>query len=462
MKPYSIKRRLTVLLIGLTLLTWAISVAVTTFHASRRIVDQLDLHLRHYADIGQHSVAAVLEDPHIRAYFQSRSISVPSGKALTRITSFVESADSVAINLWFDKSQVLVGQAAPRFPRPDAEGIVNRYLEEGSRWRIIYRHYPEYQVWQAVGVDLRLAQQGGWTAFWRGVVPMLVVLPITLVLLFFGIRQGLKPLDRLAGQISTRQPQTLEPFEVAEVPQELQPVVVALNGLLQRLERALASEHRFTANAAHELQTPLAAIQVAVQGCQRQLVDTGGCSEVRQMLDKISVRISSATETVKQLLLLARLDPDQEFDRESVELEVLIADAMAEVGSLAMERDISVRFNDAARTAMRGQGDWLGILLRNLFTNAFKYAPAGSEVEVRVQSRDEHTMLTIVNDGDVIPDHEFQRLADRFYHPSTGAPHGVGLGLSIVERIVELHKASMHLGPADAERGFKVEIRFPV
>lgn len=458
----SIKRRLTILLAGLSLLTWLVLMAMTTWHASQRMVEQMDLHLRHYADIGQHTIAAVLEDPYIRKYYESRSVARRSGPTELRITSFVESGNGVAINLWFETSQILMGEAAPQFPRPEGEGIVNRYLDDGSHWRIIYRYLPSYNVWQAVGVDLQVARQGAWTTFLRGIIPLLVVLPVTLVFLLFGIRQGLKPLDSLAEQIKARRPHTLEPLSETGVPQELKPVVVALNGLLGRLERALASEHRFTANAAHELQTPLAAIQVAVQGCQRRLTETEGCDEVRQMLDRISKRIGGATTTVKQLLLLARLDPEQEFERTPLKLEELIAEAMAEVGSLAMEREILVRFDDSARTGIVAHAEWLGILLRNLFTNAFKYAPAGSEVEVRVQSQMERIVLTIANDCEPIPDHEFQRLADRFYHPSTGAPHGVGLGLSIVQRIVELHNASMHLDPVDAERGFRVEIRFPV
>lgn len=468
----SLKRRLIVILLGLTLLTWAVSVLLTTYYAGEVMVRQIDQHLTHYSEMAQHTMDAVLSDPVIQNHFRARSTTVSSDTELTRVTSFHDMQGGSAVNLWFGQSQVLVGENAPQFPAPLDEGFVTWQMEEGSLWRVLYNYSPELKVWRATGIDLQTAREGGVATFRLALLPLLFILPITLVVLYYGIRRGLQPLNNLAEQIAARNLQALEPFEITDVPSELKPVVISLNGLLERLERALTSEQRFTSNAAHELQTPLAAIQAAVQSCQHQLVGVSDCGGVQVMLGRILTRVSGATDMVRQLLTLARLDPDQEFERESVEMGALIADTMAELGNLAMERQIIVRFNDQSQAVVQGNAEWLKILLRNVFTNAFKYSPTASEVEVVIESCGGYVRLAVSNDCEPIPSHEFQRLTERFYHPSAGGDHGAGLGLSIVQRIAELHRAELFIGPRNAtasrqhstsqqdNRGFTVEVHF--
>lgn len=461
---FSLRRRLTVILIGLTLITWLVSVLATAIHAGYLMRKQLDRHIVLYAGIAQHSMAAVLEEPQVREVFQARSKIIDQQSTRMRVRQFGggDAEPGNGINLWFGDSQVLIGESAPVFPPPIKEGMVNRELADGSTWRILYRHFPRFNVWQAVGVDLESARLGGIAIFWRGVLPLLVILPVTMIILFYGIRRGLRPLNALARQISERQLHALEPLDTSTVPEEIKPVVTSLNQLLERLQRAHASEHRFTANAAHELQTPLAAIQAAVQSCQRRLSGIPESAGIDHTLERISDRISSATDTVRQLLTLARLDPDQEFERQPVELGALISDTMAEVGDIAMEAQLSVHFNQLTPAWIEGNSEWLRILLRNLFVNAFRYAPCGSEVDVRIDQQSGDCQLQISNDCEVIPAAEFERLTERFYHPTTSVEHGVGLGLSIAQRIAELHHAPLQISSWKHGRGFSVRVRLPL
>jgi signal transduction histidine kinase len=261
----------------------------------------------------------------------------------------------------------------------------------------------------------------------------------------------------LAEKIKARKPQVLEPIDTDDVPLEIRPVVLALNNLLESLRRALVSESRFTANAAHELQTPLAAIKAEVQRHQRQVRDNGNS----QMLARISTRVSRATNTVTQLLTLARLDPEQEFQREQVNLREIVIEAIAEEGGTAMDRGLDIRVPEGPDMRIEGHPDWLKILVRNLVANAFRHSPAHSVVEITLNRQPGCVRLRIGNDCESIPREQRRQLTDRFYRLPGNAADGVGLGLSIVARIVDLHGADLRLDQWRGDRGFLAQVDFP-
>jgi signal transduction histidine kinase len=461
MKRFSLRHRLTFILLGLTVVIWIASVLVAASYTRRWMAKQIDLHLERYADMVEHTIDAILADPATESYFRGRAIR-ETDQGILRVKSFGGRAGSEdsAINLWFGRSQILVGTHSPALPRLATEDVVTNTLPDGSQWRTLYRDSASADISLAVAINLSSAKQVAVATSTRVLFPALIILPATVGILLFGIGRGLRPLDELALQISARRPNVLEPFDLANAPTELVSVFVSLNDLLDRLRRALTSEHRFTSNAAHELQTPLAAIQAAVQTAHAQLEHRVECRDVQQLLQRVSVRVTEASGTVSQLLTLARLDPEQEFKGEPIDLTYLITEIMAEVGGIASARNLAVRFNHQGKVVLNGHVEWLKILLRNLCINAFKYATPSSEVDVLIESRAEHVVLALANDCEHIPEEDFHRLTERFYYPNS-ADHGVGLGLSIVERIVELQGAELHLGNWHYDRGFRVEIRFP-
>lgn len=457
----SLRRRLLVILIGLILAIWLVSVVITAVIAQQMIVRQIDRQLVQYMDMAQHTLLMVLRDPEVSKHFKRTFVPISSQPNLKRIEGFGSQGRGQATNLWFGDSQVLVGEQTPAFPRPTANGVVTTALRTGndrSRWRIMYRYDPQVDVWLGVGVDLDQIQSMGSATFWRVIMPLLVILPVTGAVLFWGVGRGLRPLNDLADKIAVRKPAALEAIDTIDVPQEMRPVVDSLNGLLDRLQRALTSERRFTANAAHELQTPLAAIKAEVQRCQRQTND----SNTRIMLERISARVVRAVDTVGQLLTLARLDTDEEFPRQQVELGSIVVEVMAEVGAVAVDRGIEVKLDNHSPLYIEGNAEWLKILLRNLLVNAFSHSPSPAEVDVRLLQDDGGPAVMIANDCEPIPEEELSRLTDRFYRPSGSGGNGVGLGLSIVQRIAQLHGATLRLGPWQQGRGFVAEIRFPL
>ncbi|WP_439133327.1 ATP-binding protein, partial [Pseudomaricurvus sp.] len=264
-------------------------------------------------------------------------------------------------------------------------------------------------------------------------------------------------LEHLATKISARKPSALDPIDQDGVPLEIQPVVSSLNELLDRLQQALISERRFTSNAAHELQTPLAAIKAEVQRSLRQTSD----SESRQMLERIEVRVARAADTVTQMLTLARLDPEQQFGRHTIDLNRIVIDLMAEEGHLAADRHLEIEIDEDPDVTIEGHQDWIKILIRNLLNNAFKYTTAGGTVHICLKRGAEAASFSVANECEVISESQRQRLTDRFYSLPGREAGGVGLGLSIVERIADLHGATLYLTSKEGERSFLAEVRFP-
>ena len=456
----SLHRRLVLILLGLNLVAWLVSLALTAVFAQQMIVQQIDRQLGHYMDMAQYTMGTVLSDPETEAYFRQNAQRVTADSGVTRVRGDRNQGREQATNMWFGRSQVLVGENAPAFPAPVGEGIVQRALEEESgtsTWRIPYRRDQRHDIWVAVGVNMAFAPSMGTTTLLRVILPLLVILPVTVFILLWGVGRGLRPLDALAAKIAARKPSALEPIDTRGVPREIGPVVASLNGLLDRLQLALTSEQRFTANAAHELQTPLAAIKAEVQRCQRKVTD----DESRYMLARIAARVTRAADTVTQLLTLARLDPEQEFLRESVLMNDLVIDLVAEEGHVAVDRQLEIQIDADVSVVVAGHREWLKILIRNLLNNAFKYALAPGVVQISLARTETGICLSIINESEAINEQQRARLVDRFYSLPGRKEGGVGLGLSIVSRVAKLHGAFLHLSPVRGHRGLRAEVIFP-
>lgn len=282
--------------------------------------------------------------------------------------------------------------------------------------------------------------------------PLLFGLPLLGGWIWFATRRGLAPLDEIAAQIGARAPERLDPVAPALAPREIRPLLDALNDLFARVERTLESERRFTADAAHELRTPLAALSAQAQVAQRARDGT----ERAQALAQIVAGSRRAGHLVDQLLTLARLDPAVPLPMETVRLDALAAEVCADHGAAALDKDIALELDAPREVVVAGNADLLRILLRNLLDNALRYTPPGGRIEVGIAPG----VLRVDDSGPGIPAAERANVLRRFYRLAGQEIAGSGLGLSIVARIAELHGAQLELADGCGAPGLSVRLRF--
>jgi len=456
---HSLKRRLIWILLGLTLSAWVASAVLTFVYASRVMQDQVDLQLEQYSDlvnyISQVFARTVDEGLPVReAWFREEF--AEAHQAPMVIEAPMHQSLSPALNIWMEDKLIAMLPDSPRFGQPGEEGFTFLEMGDGSHWRILTRFDQHTGLWMRVGIELGEARWSMLGILARALLPLLIVLPLTVLLLYFGVSRGLLPLKALAAQIARRNPGLLDPVQTEGVPVEVQGVVASLNRLLERLASALESEQRFTANAAHELMTPLAAIKTEVQLCQRQVKE----AESKAMLERIALRVDRASHTVEQLLTLARVDPEAPLPMGTLDLRALLVEVLADTAHLAAGRGLEIEFAEGGPVPVRGSEEVLAIMLRNLLVNAFRYARDESIVTVDLRGG-EGAYFTLCNDCEPLAADEFGRIAQRFYRVPGSVGLGAGLGLSIVSRIADQHGAAFNATSGETGEGFCARVSFP-
>jgi len=272
------------------------------------------------------------------------------------------------------------------------------------------------------------------------------------------IGRVLKPLRRTAAAIAAKTPDDLAQVATAGQPREVLPIVQALNGVLGRLDSALQAERRFTADAAHELRTPLAGLHMHVQLLQRQHPQP----ELAAPFQKLRQDIARVTALVDSLLTLARLDPlaRTQLVRQPVPLAPLLERLVAAHAPEAQWRGIGLSLRCALDTVAADPA-MLEIALRNLVDNALRYCPAGSRVEIEALPHEGGGRIAVRDDGPGVDDASRRRLSERFFRVLGQGQSGSGLGLSIVKRIADLHGIALGFGDGLDGRGLGVLLDFP-
>jgi two-component system sensor histidine kinase QseC len=271
---------------------------------------------------------------------------------------------------------------------------------------------------------------------------LLLLIPV----LYLALRRGLKPINAFTDEVATRAVDNLAPIKTI-VPTELTPLKNRLNSLFTQVEQTIAREQRFTADAAHELRTPLAATRLQVELAQSSIRP-----DIRdKALTRATSAVDRATHVVSQLLLLARLEHGTSIEHHPINLVELAQEALTEA-------DLPI---DDAHLKVEGQPKLIGqsllwaLVLRNLIDNAKRYG--GDEVDVFITIAKNH--LTVTDTGRGISDEQKARLGERFYRPAGQIASGAGLGWSIIQRIAQLHNTEVHLFDVKPQ-GFGVTFNF--
>ncbi|GHB28625.1 ATP-binding protein [Salinicola rhizosphaerae] len=328
------------------------------------------------------------------------------------------------------------------------------------QWRTFTLYDDRHQVWATAAQRDDVRDELTWQIAMRDLMPPVIgTLIIALVIPFF-IARGFSPLLRVSRQIAARKPSYLEPIDASQTPEEIGGMVKALNGVFARLAETLEKERRFTANAAHELRTPLAAIKVHAQNLLSEEIEP----EARQGARSIIHGVDRMTRVVEQLLTLSRLESGQAVTRQSVNLERLGRELQRDLQPVLMQRDITLTLEVADGLHLESYENGLYVLMRNLLDNAVRYTPQGGQVRLAISRASDHVLIDVADSGPGIATGDRERVFERFVRLAGQKTSGSGLGLAIVRELVERLGGTIELAdttlPADS--GLSVKVELPV
>lgn len=453
----SLQARLLVLLLLLIFGVW-VSAAVLTWVDTRHELDELlDAHLAQSAAllVAQQTDADAAERshrPHRRHTFGDDEH--PDAPTLHKY------ATRVAFQVFHDGKLTLHSGTAPDTPMsPQLRGFATVVLPGAGPWRVFGAQGKEGDVQVFVGEQLRSRRSILWAMMQSLLMPLLVALPVLALLGWLAVRRSLTPLRTLSQALAQRQPQSVAPLVITDTPSEMAPVVSSLNSLLARIGQMMLAERRFTADAAHELRTPIAAIRAQAQ------VALGAGSNVAerdQALRQTLAGCDRATHLVTQLLTLSRLEtaghPPQGVRVDVCQIAQRVAADLAP-GALARKQVLTL---DTSATGPISADEMLtGVLIRNLLDNALRYSPDGAQVSLRVHTSAGQVHLEVNDSGPGLPPADLARLGERFFRGLGSGQQGSGLGWSIVRRIAEVYRAQVLATPSSLG-GLCVTVSWPL
>lgn len=396
----------------------------------------------------------------------------PQLRAPTTVQGFLRSdeIDNVYFHLLDSGDKLLAGD--PELPTPSARrelrirdgGEVSFRDDEyrGQTLRIAYLYLSTPDA----PVDRRILVEVGETTEKRSqlankimasvILPQLVIIPLAVVLVWFGLSQGLRPLTRLRDRIEARREADLSPIALRRVPEELRPLTEAFNSMLSRMQRNVDAQRRFIADAAHQMRTPLTGLKTQAQLAIRE----HDPAELRHALQLILLGVDRASHLVDQLLALARAEASGGAQQPLLPLDIdqLLRESVETWVVRALDKSIDLGYEPAGEVLVEGHAFLLREMINNLLDNALRHTPIGGCVTARIVAQGDFALLEIEDSGTGISDEDALKVFDRFYRAEGSDGEGSGLGLAIVREIAELHRAAASLRPNTRSVGDKQAI----
>lgn len=443
------------------LFVWPLSIAVTHYFASNVASYPYDQALREH-------VAAV-----------ARQIKIVGGKPIINLPGSAraflraDETDNVYFHVVDGGGRMLAGDK--ELPLPAAEEGKEIQAEAGEVYfrdaefkgqdlRIAYTYLTDARLpkekWilVEVGETLEKRTQLGNKIVASVILPQFVIIPLAVMLVWFGLSRGLRPLTRLRQTIEARAPADLSPIATRRVPEELEPLIEAFNGMLERMKRNVDAQQRFIADAAHQMRTPLTGLKTQAQFAMRETDPQA----LRHALRQIATGVDRAARLVNQLLTLARTEggePTQQ-KQETLDLVQLLRDVVEDWVMRAFEREIDLGFEAEKAAIIQGNAFLLRELANNLIDNALRYTPNGGSVTCKVLAQGDFVIVEIEDNGIGISEEQAELVFERFYRVDDATTEGSGLGLAIVREIANQHGAAASLHPNPSGRGTVARVVF--
>lgn len=355
------------------------------------------------------------------------------------LRSKIKEEQEFLIQIW-DKNhqQVYTSHRAITYPFQVKRGAhLNTY--ESKPWRTYGTETDNFviQVSQPHYARNRYVQEISLSLLY----PLLCLIPVVGFFIWLAVGRSLTPLNDISAAITKRSAASLEPIS-EDTPIEVKPLVQELNELLVRLNISLQTQRSFTADAAHQLRTPLTALQLQLANLKRAKTD----AEREHNTAKLQDGIDRAAHVVRQLLTLARVEPNTaEAHKSSIDLSLLAHEVVKQHAEMALLKNIDLGMPRSETAIISGSTDNIRTLLENLVSNALRYTPAGGTVNVFVYQQSQQAILEVQDNGMGIPETERLPVFERFYRVLGTETEGTGLGLSIAKNIVEQHQGSIRI-----------------
>ncbi|GAB6139729.1 hypothetical protein JCM14076_04580 [Methylosoma difficile] len=367
----------------------------------------------------------------------------------------------IAFQLWSKKDGLLLrSESAPKFAFSETDNGFSKTTLDNQIWHVFSIANSSGEIVVHVGQKEEIRAELTDEISSQLVFQFLIGLPILGVVIWVIVGFSLKPLNRLEKSLARREASYLKPLSLRHLPNEIVPMVNEVNNLFAQLEEAFEHERRFTADAAHELRTPLAGLLTQAQVALRTHDD----DTRKQALKRIEQAVNRMTYLVQQLLTFSRIDSSTEFlAKESAELAPEVVRVIAELEPEAHKKRINMEFVEEKVGAIVINAPLITILIRNIVDNAIKYTPARGNILISITGKPNHLQLSVEDSGPGISPDQYENSLKRFHRcvETANKAQGTGLGFSIVERIASIHAADLVLGVSQFG-GLKVCILFPL
>ncbi|MEY8875886.1 MAG: ATP-binding protein [Leptothrix sp. (in: b-proteobacteria)] len=440
---HSLQGRLVALALGVVTLLWLVAGTLAWRESERELADLLDGHLAQAAALLMSQQSHELDEDELDA-----------APALHRY------APRVAYQVWHDGALLLRTSSAPQAPMSSlVRGFESRRIGDDD-WRVFAAQatHGGLQIFVGERLDARAGILG---AVIRNVfAPLAIVLPLLALALWWAVRVGLRPLRSLSTLLHARQPGAIGAVQLPTTFTEMQPLLDALNGLFTRIGELLDHERRFNADAAHELNTPIAAIRAQAQVALRE----GDDALRRHALQATLAGCDRASHLVAQMLQLARIEGGQaDAPRERIDLGALSRQVVADHVMTARGRGQRLELDAPDTCPVQGDPLLLATLMRNLIDNALRYSPAQAQIRVRVDAAHDGqpARWSIDDSGPGLTDADLQRLGERFFRVLGNDAPGSGLGWSIVRRVARALELAVSVQRSPTLGGLRVQIDWP-
>tara|TARA_B100001105_G_scaffold189719_2_gene153989 strand:+ start:3410 stop:4840 length:1431 start_codon:yes stop_codon:yes gene_type:complete len=447
-RSLSLQRRLLLSVLVCAPLVWAVAVVAWVHHARHEVNELYDSELIRLAREVQSTLVMAGDT----------EAELPLGQGNRRNGDGVADLADLAVAVWDRQGKRLLNdrEGAMLEFRPDAVGFVDQTID-GRVWRVYYLQSRSGNRLVAAGQREHERDEVVWGLTLSQLVPWLLTLPVLLLVLAWAVRRALAPVHALADQLKARAADDLAPLAQPEaVPLELEPLVGAINGSFSRTSQLLLRERRFVADAAHELRTPLATLRAQWEVVRRSRDD----AERDHAQRRLDAGLDRMDRLVTQLLALSRADSaDAALLTTPIDWPEVVERAMNDCLALAGRRQIELACDwptdGRPPLPLRGDPQLMTVVVRNLLDNAVRYAPPGTAVTLALLP----THLQLDNAGPPLTADQLQTLGRRFHRADGQAETGSGLGISIVQRIAQLHGLVLEVGTGEGGQGVRMVLR---